>query len=63
MDTKPDGAILDAIYDWAAGYRERLTPCDREPRSYLDAIDEVLALMAGRVWEGADGPDEELDPQ
>lgn len=55
-----DSDILDALYDWAAGYAERKTPCDCDRRLYSDAIDDALAIMAPRVWEGADGPDEEL---
>lgn len=69
MDTKPptDERILDGIYNWAEGYRERLTPRQVEERTYLDAVDEVLALMADRVWVDSEGapiePDEELAPR
>lgn len=69
MDTKAptDEKILDDIYNWAAGYRERLTPRQVEERTYLDAVDEVLALMADRAWVDSEGlpiePDEELAPQ
>lgn len=58
-----DTEILDAIENWATEYTERIPRYERPTKHYDDAIDEVLAFIADRVYEGADGPDEEIDPQ
>lgn len=40
-----DTKVLDALYDWAAGYAERLDPCVPDRRLYADAVDDVLAIL------------------
>lgn len=58
-----DTKILDDIENWATSYLERVPRYQRPTKHYDDAIDEVMAMLADRVYEGADGPDEELAPQ
>lgn len=47
-----DSDILDSIYEWARAF----SPIVDLDRDYGDAVDEVLALMASRVWDSEDGP-------
>lgn len=62
-----DESILDRLDEWATGYLEVLTPCTQETRTYADAVREVTAILADRVWLDSEGvpiePDEELAPQ
>lgn len=58
-----DSEILDELDNWATGYLETLTPCTQEVRTYADAMREVAAILAARVWLDSDGvPVEPDDP-
>lgn len=58
-----DAEILDKVYDWAMAYEDRVLPRDADRRFYDEAVDEVLAILAARVWLDSDGvPVEPDDP-
>ena len=58
-----DAEILDKVYDWAMAYEDRVSPRDADRRFYDEAVDEVLAILADRVWLDSDGvPVEPDDP-
>jgi len=58
-----DSVILDKVYDWAMAYEDRVLPRDADRRFYDEAVDEVLAILADRVWLDSEGvPVEPDDP-
>ena len=58
-----DSEILDKVHNWAMSYKERPFPSDADRRFYGEAVDEVLAILADRVWLDSEGvPVEPDDP-